>query len=132
MYKQENGWKIEKSEGHVGEGFVLSPPEKDDHQDVRNVVEYWQDNIPDQECDGVNSVCSLDILTESLTLARREILNVRLNISRQTQPPLQTSFLTALLLHPELRLSWLATTDWLAPHPDIEWAADAVLRSTSC
>ena len=95
MYKQKNGWKIEKSESHVGEGFVLSTPEEDDHQDVRDVVQCWHQNVPDQERNGGNGVCSLDILTERLSLARRELPNIRLDISRQAEPSLQTFLLTA-------------------------------------
>ena len=97
MYKQENGWKIEKSQSHVGEGFVLFTPEEDDHQDVRDVVQYRHQNVAEKERNGVNFVCSLDILTERLSLARRELPNIRLDISRQTEPPLQTFLLTAAL-----------------------------------
>ena len=105
MYKQKNGWQIEKSECHVGECFVLSSPEEDDHQDVRYVVQYRHQNVPDQEGDGVNCLSSLDILTERQTLARREILHVRLNIAGQPQPPLET-FLLSGDFH--LVLSWAA------------------------
>ena len=62
--QQEHCREIEERESHVGEYLVFFSPEEDDHQNVRDIVEYWHQDVSHDEGEGGDPVSPLYILTE--------------------------------------------------------------------